>query len=281
MTSTTVRERELNVEGIRTVLREAGPVQDDEAVVFIHGNPGSGADWIGLMDRVSGFRRVVAWDAPGFGRSGKPADFPYTVDGYASFIAKALDSLGVGRAHLVLHDFGGPWGLQWAVDHADRFASAVLINTGVLLGYRWHRLARVWRTAVAGEAFMVTATRTGFRMLMGVGNPRGLPREFVDRMYDDFDHGTRRAVLRLYRATDLARWADRASPELARLNRPALVVWGTADPYIPAAQAGAQLRSFPRAETLLIDGSGHWPFIDAPERVEPAVAEFLQRVAAT
>ncbi len=176
------RVRELRVDGIRTVLREVSPAHDREAVVFIHGNPGSSADWAGLLERVGGFCRAVAWDAPGFGKADKPRDFTQTVDGHADFINKTLDTLGIDRAHLVVHDFGGPWGMRWAATHPDQFASAVLVNTGVLLDYRWHVLARIWRTPVVGELFMAITTRFGFCALLRRGNPRGLPREFLDRM---------------------------------------------------------------------------------------------------
>lgn len=213
------RVRELRVDGIRTVLREVSPAHDREAVVFIHGNPGSSADWAGLLERVGGFCRAVAWDAPGFGKADKPRDFPQTVDGHADFINKTLDTLGIDRAHLVVHDFGGPWGMRWAATHPDRFASAVLVNTGVLLDYRWHVLARIWRTPVVGELFMAITTRFGFCALLRRGNPRGLPREFLDRMYDDFDRGTRSAVLRLYRATDLGA-SVQALSEALRSTRP-------------------------------------------------------------
>jgi pimeloyl-ACP methyl ester carboxylesterase len=118
---------------------------------------------------------------PGFGQADKPADFSYTVQGYADYLAGLIQALGIRRVHLVLHDFGGPWGLAWAAAHPDSFASVVLINTGLLLGYRWHYLARIWRMPMIGELFQMTATRPGFHLLLKHGNPRGLPREFVDR----------------------------------------------------------------------------------------------------
>jgi len=100
----------------------------------------------------------------------------------------------------VLHDFAVPRGLHWAIDNPERFASAVLINTGALADYRWHYLAKIWRTPVAGELFTAPTTRSGLRTVLRHGNPRGLPRAFVDRMYDDLDAGTNRAILSLYRA---------------------------------------------------------------------------------
>jgi pimeloyl-ACP methyl ester carboxylesterase len=159
----------------------------------------------------------------------------------------------------------------------DRFASVVLINTGVLLNYSWHALAKIWRTPLVGELFMATATRPAFRMLMKTGNPRGLPPDFVDRMYDDFDTPTRKAVLKLYRASPSSAM-EQLSTGLRALDRPALVVWGAKDPYIPVEQADLQLRTFPSAEVHVLDDSGHWPFIDNPERTRELVVPFLRRV---
>jgi pimeloyl-ACP methyl ester carboxylesterase len=278
MNPVSLRIRELHVEGIRTVLREAGPSHDREAVVFVHGNPGSSLDWASLMERVGGLCRAVAWDAPGFGKADKPREFPQTVDGHAEFINKALDALGIDRAHLVVHDFGGPWGLRWAATHPDRFASAVLVNTGVLLDYRWHVVARIWRSPVLGELFMAVTNRFVFRALLRRGNPRGLPGEFVDRMYDDFDRDTRNAVLRLYRATDVAATAQPLAEALRPLDRPVLVVWGANDPYIPLAEAKIQTRTFPSAQVIVLDDSGHWPFIDNPDAVETAIIKFVHQV---
>ncbi|MGH3737490.1 MAG: alpha/beta fold hydrolase, partial [Micromonosporaceae bacterium] len=193
--------RSLVVDGVRTRLRGVGPADADEAVVFVHGNPGPSEDWAGLVGAAGGFARAVAWDQPGFGEADKPRDFPHTVAGHAGFIAGAVRALGLRRVHLVLHDFGGPWGLQWAAEHPESVGSVVLVNTGVLTGYRWHALARIWQTPVLGELFMATSTRSGFRAVMRRTEP-GLPEAAVDRLYHaGRAPGTRRAVLRLYRAT--------------------------------------------------------------------------------
>jgi pimeloyl-ACP methyl ester carboxylesterase len=270
----------LTVDGIRAPLLEAHPAGavTDEAVVFVHGNPGSGQDWVPLLERAGQLARAVAWDHPGFGQADKPAGFDYTVDGYAAHLGRCLDALGVARAHLVGHDFGGPWMLRWAAGHPDRFASATLINTGVLPGYRWHYLARIWRAPVLGELFQATATRPAFRLLLRHGNRPPLPRAFVDRMYDDMDAGTKHAILALYRATDDpgGEPARMLSAALRPLDRPALVVWGRNDPYIPVEQAERQRETFPSARVVVLDRSGHWPFVDDLEGVAGPVLKFLR-----
>ena len=269
------------IDGLVTPVSSAGDPASPEAVVFVHGNPGSRRDWDDLISRVAPFARGVALDMPGFGRAERPQDFSYTVEGYARFLGSALDQLGVERAHLVLHDFGGPWGLEWAIRHPDRFSSAVLLNTGALSDYRWHHVARIWRTPLAGEAFRATTTRSGLRMGLRHGNPRGLPRAFIDRMYDDMDAGTSRAVLKLYRATDDPGAVGRAHAAALRpLDRPALVVWGAHDPYIPVAMAERQRAAFPSAEITVLENSGHWPFADDPDGVGRRVEPFLRAVVA-
>lgn len=265
----------VTVNGVRSPVLRSGTAQRPEAVVFVHGNPGPSADWSGLLTQVGEFAYAVAPDMPGYGQADKPRDFPYTIEGYGEHLGGVLDSLGITRAHLVLHDFGGPWGLNWATRHPDMFASATLVNTGVLPDYRWHHYARIWRTRGAGELFQLTATRPGFRILLGRENPR-LSTAAIDRIYDaSRGWPTKRAVLKLYRASpaSLMRGPIEA---LHELDRPALVLWGTDDAYLPWRFAERQRTAFPSARIELLEGLGHWPFHEDPARVAELVLPFLR-----
>jgi pimeloyl-ACP methyl ester carboxylesterase len=276
-THAALRRFTITVNGLRSPVLESGPADQPEAAVFIHGNPGSSRDWEDLAARIGIFGRAVAFDMPGFGQSDKPSDFQYTIQGYAGHLDQILATLNVRRAHLVLHDFGGPWGLTWAATHPRRVASLTLINIGVLFGYRWHRVARIWRTPILGELFQATATRRMFRHAINRGNPRPLPQTFLDRMYDDYDRGTRRAVLKLYRASSHpGRLAEQLAPALGSLHVPVLVVWGRHDPYVPVEHAARQRDVFADVRTVILDQSGHWPFADDPEAVAAAVVPFLR-----
>ncbi|MDB5972441.1 MAG: hypothetical protein JWQ90_4891 [Hydrocarboniphaga sp.] len=278
MSEMPLRARTLKVRGIDSALIEAGPEQNEEAIVFIHGNPGSSQDWAALVAEAGEFARAVAFDMPGFGHADKPEDFRYTIDGYADHLGAMLDELGIRRAHLVLHDLGGPWGMAWTAAHPGALASIALINTGVLPGYRWHYLAQIWRAPLLGELFQAVATRGAFHLLLKHGNPRGLPREFVDRMFDDYDAGTRRAVLRLYRASgDVGERSEAGIKALRPLNIPALVIWGRHDPYLSVRYAESQRLAFADAEIHVLEDSGHWPMADNPEAVRQLLLPFLRR----
>lgn len=267
----------LPVGGVATRLLQAGPHQASEAVVFIHGNPGSASDWTGLVDEAGRLGRAVAFDLPDFGQTVANPGFGNTVEEYADFVDQALETLSITSAQLVLHDFGGPIGLTWAAANTDRVASVTLIDTGVLLDYKWHRTARIWQTPGFGELLNMTANRSIFRRLISSPEPRGLPADFIDEMYDNLDRRTRSAVLRLYRdQKKIGKTSKLLVPPLAAADIPALVIWGAADAYLPVTLAERQKEAFPSAEVHVLPGSGHWPFIDDPTTVARLLTEFLR-----
>jgi pimeloyl-ACP methyl ester carboxylesterase len=280
--SPAVERSRLQIGGTSTRLIQAGPAEDSAAVAFVHGNPGSADDWERLVAAAAGAgRRAVAFDLPDFGETIAPEGFAHDVPAYAGFVDEALQALGIERAHLVIHDFGGPIGLVWAMAHPEALASITLIDTGLMPGYRWHGLARVWRTPIAGEVLQGTATRPFFRFLVNLREPRGLPREFTEKMYDHYDRRTRRAVLKLYRATpDPGGMSENLIALFREREIPALVIWGEDDAYLPFSFAERQREAFPTADVHVLPASGHWPYADAPETVERLLVDFLEGGAA-
>ena len=273
-----VRQSRVSVDGVSTRVLQSGPRRARHAVVFVHGNPDSARDWDALAAAGSGFARMVAFDMPGFGRSDKlPAKF-HTIEGGAAYIQGVLSKLGIRRAVLVLHDFGGPWGLQWAVKHKSAFAGAVLLNTGVFIDYIPHALAIIWATPTAGELEMAGTTRQSFVAGIQAVNPRPLPNDFVQLMYDYYDRAERCAILRYYRSgreTFMTMGRDEARA-LRPLDLPALVIWGERDPFIPPDQAEKQRQAFPHARIVRFPDAGHWVHIDSARRVRSLVVPFLR-----
>lgn len=272
----------VNAGGIAAPGLEAGPREAGEAVVFVHGNPGSSSDWTALVAATGQFARAVALDMPGFGKAAVPGGFDYHVRSYAAFLQDALRGLGIERVHLVLHDFGGPFGLFWGVEHPREWRSVALLNIGVLPGYEWHSLARRWRTPLLGELIQAWIPRWAWRRMMAASNPKGLPPQFVDKMYDDYDRTTRRTVLELYRATpDPGQTAAELGAAIAAQRKPALVIWGAKDPYIGAEYAERQREFFDVRDVVTLPGSGHWAFQDDPDAVAAALLPFLREQTAT
>jgi pimeloyl-ACP methyl ester carboxylesterase len=272
-----LRTHRLRVGGIQTRIIEAGPATASEAILMWHGNPGSAEDWANLQPRLAALGRVIAVDLPGYGEADRPRAWDYSPLSYGSFIGHAITALGVERAHLMMHDLGG-LALLWAVNHPEQFASAVLIDTGNLIDFRWHRLGQMYRTPGIGELLVALNSRRLFELGMARLNPQPqpLPAQVVERIWSEYDRGTRRAAMRFYRATP-ADAMGLLAPKLESLDRPALVIWGRHDPFIPFEQAERQRESFPHADVVVLDDSGHWPHLDNPPRTEAEIVAFLAR----
>lgn len=265
-----IAEHRAQIDGQPIHWRSAGDAATP--VVYLHGVPNSSADWKSFLPRTGG----IAPDLPGFGRSAKRNDGDYTMAGYDAFLERFLDHVGADRVRLVVHDWGCV-GLLWAQRHPERVERLVVVDAIPLLpGYRWHRIARIWRTPIAGELFMGATTRWSLKQATrdASATPGPMPDDWLRETYADFDHGTQRAILRLYRSSPPDSLAA-AGAQLSRITCPALVVWGERDPYIPPAfaEAYAQALGGP-AEVLHLPDAGHWPWLDRPDLVE-TIGAFL------
>lgn len=267
-----VHDKRADAGGVEVFWREAPSPEGRPPVLYVHGNPTNSDDWIPFLERTGG----LAPDLPGFGRSGKPAYFDYSIEGYSNALSAFLAQLGVERYSLVVHDWGAA-ALGLAQRAPERVERLVLMNcVPFVAGYRWHRYARIWRTPLAGELFMGATTRWGFKQLSreGTAAPGPAPDEFIDRVWEHFDHGTQRAILKLYRSAPPS-VLERAGDRLGELRCPALIVWGEDDPYIGpefASRLADALGGDTRVE--LLPGVRHWPWIDDPSVID-SVADFL------
>jgi pimeloyl-ACP methyl ester carboxylesterase len=267
-----VVERNGEVAGLRTHWREA-PADGRPPVLYLHGVPTASWDWIPYLERIGG----VAPDLPGFGQSAKPPQFDYSIAGYTQWLESFTEAVGFERFSLVVHDWGG-LGLALAQRFPERVERLVLHTCVPLLpGYRWHWIARIWRTSVVGELFMATSSKWAFKQISRQSNvTRGpMPDWFIDRFWPDFDRGTRRAILGLYRSSPPEVLA-RAGNRLGDLRCPTLILWPTDDPYAGpdwgqryADALGGDIR------LEIIERAGHWMWLDRPEVIDKA-AEFLR-----
>jgi pimeloyl-ACP methyl ester carboxylesterase len=267
------QEQRETIGGVEVFWRSVDPPAGVTPTLFLHGVPTNSDDWLPFLERADG----VAIDLPGFGRSAKPADFDYSIAGYDRFLEAFLDAAGLDRFSLVVHDWGGV-GLATAQRLHERLDRLVILGGCVPLldGYTWHRLARIWRRPVAGELFMGFSTRWALRRLTreATTTPGGLPREMLDGIWRHFDHGTQRAILKLYRSAPPEVLAA-AGRDLGSIASPALVLWPDADPYIDARFGDAYAEALGGQVTReTITGAGHWPWVDRPEVID-RVAAFL------
>lgn len=266
----------LRVLGVETHLYDEGT--GEVPLICLHGNPDSADAWLELLAQTEVLGRVIAPDLPGFGRSERPdpATFDFGVDAYLDWFDALVDALGVTRYRLLVHDWGS-LALAAAARRPERVDRLVAIAAVPLsAGYRWHWIARLlWRPRVVGELGMTVFRRPVIKLLTRLQRPglRPLDAGLLDRIARDLDPGMRRAILSLYRSADPA-VLGRVGERLAALRCPALLIWGSQDPYVglpEMARLAGQLGGPVEQRTVT---GGHWPMLDTPD-VLAAAAAFL------
>jgi pimeloyl-ACP methyl ester carboxylesterase len=266
-----VSEQRGTVDGIETRWLEAPAAGSRAPVLYVHGVPTGGWEWRDFLERTGGY----APDLPGFGASGKLASFDYSIEGYGRWLRAFADQRGLERFSLVVHDWGSV-GLALAQAAPERIDRLVVMSAVPFLpDYRWHFVARQWRRPLVGELAMGFTFKAALRRVLNRSNREPLPGEFVDQVWEHFDHGTQRAILKLYRSAP-AEVLAAAGSGLGAVGCPALVVYGGRDPYLPAELArryGDALGG--EATVRVLEDAGHWSWLDEPGLVDEVVA-FLQ-----
>ncbi|MCZ7571126.1 MAG: acetoin dehydrogenase dihydrolipoyllysine-residue acetyltransferase subunit [Ardenticatenaceae bacterium] len=270
----TVEDGEVEVGGLRLHYVAAGGAASGLKtshlpVVLVHGLGGSTLLWQPNVTALATSHRVIALDLPGHGRSGKPpAD--YSVEFFAGALAGFLEAMGLERAALVGHSFGGHACLRLALAQPERVARLVLVDAGGLgpeisTGFLQPMLAGLSREATES-------------MLAGLfHNPALVMRPMVEATHEMLAQpGAWEALVAAAgRATAGGSQTEVLLDRVNELTMPVLLIWGGADAVIPVAHGRAAQAAIRGAELWVAENAGHCPQLEAAEAFNTRVAAFL------
>jgi len=250
-----------------------------DPVVCFHGEP----TWAYLYRKMlppllEAGHRVVCPDYAGFGRSDKPTDRAwYSYDRHVELVSDVLGSLDLSDATVVVQDWGGPIGLRWAVENADRVARLVILNTGLFTG-RVSKGFLAWRDFAERNpdlpvGFVIQGATTGdlgndvvaaYEAPFPTAESKAGAAQFpllVPTSDDDVGAAEMRAV-----ADELTRWEE-----------PVLVAFSDSDPVFPYPRAGEAFTGrIPGAgEQVRIEGAAHFLQEDRGEEIADRILQFL------
>jgi haloalkane dehalogenase len=245
-------------------------------IVLMHGFPDSTRLYDRLMPHVVGHRPTIRFDFLGWGRSDKPAGYPYTAANQVGDLDAVLTHHGADRVVLVAHDASGPPAIDWALANPGRVERLVLLNTyyHAMAPLRRPPAIALYSTPGLGAAARWTMRRRPdldrrlyfWQVGRFIQDP-AVRAEYLPALYREFVPA-RPAFWRLNQdllGTVLNR--RRRVPELRRFDPPVTVVFGERDRYLNARVARRLAACFPHSELHLIPDAGHYVQIDKPERV--------------
>lgn len=254
-----------------------GPDRASTTYVLLHGFPGGADDWRGVAERlVATGARVVVPDLLGFGASARPVSFAgLWVDAQAETLAAALDHLGVRGAVVVGHDYGGPVTITLVDRRPDLVGALAVVDTNVF-GDTPIRLplSLVLVPLVGWFAERALFSAAFLRML--AGRLTVAPDTTVHS--NDGDEATSIRILFAGVLRDLSVLYGPIEKAAGRVSVPSLVVWGSGDPLFPVEQ-GQRTADLLRARFEVLDGVGHLPPAEAPDRLADLLTSWRAEVA--
>src|SRR5437667_10142494 len=235
-------------------------------VILLHGLADDIGVWESAIAPLAAKYRVVALDQIGFGRSDKPL-LNYRVSTFVDFLDGFLNELNIKRASLVGNSLGGWVAADFALKHPDRIERLVLSDAA---GYA--ALAKTMDPRALNALHL--ASREDIRYLG--------PLTFRDkRFYEDVDLAFKQRVAAgdSYTVSQLLdsmrRGENVLDGRLGAMEKPTLILWGRDDKLIPVNFAARFNKEINASRLRIIDGCGHMPHVECPEKFNHALLQFL------
>ncbi len=267
--------------GIGSFVLDAG-APDAEPVVCVHGVPASAFLYRKLVPALAeqGLRGIAV-DLPGLGLAERPADADYSWSGLGRWLSSAVDTLGLGRFHLVVHDIGGPIGFELAAADPRRVRSLTMLNTIVAVEtFRRPWMMEPFAHRGVGEAWLASVRLPGmfFALMRYVGVSRHVSAAEI-ACYVPLLLGTDggSAFLKIMRGFE--RTAEKQRRYLSAVREtpyPVQIVWGRRDPALPWRHHGVQAQLSTQVDDPILLPGKHFLQEEFPQEIAGAVARIAR-----
>lgn len=252
-----------------------------ETLVFVHGTPSWSFDFRNIIKALEIHYRCLAIDHIGFGLSEKPEDYNYSTQNHSKTFEQFVLGLDLNNITLIVHDFGGPIGINFAIRHPEKIKKIVVLNSWLWSSgddpvyLKIHKILKSPLIPLLYRYFNFSAKFI-------------LPRTFGD-------HKLTKHQLRQY-TKPFAKITQRNGPlAFARSlvndqewfeklwrkrkvisGKPALLIWGMKDPVLNPENLYRFATCFIHSKVIEIESSGHFPQEEQPELVANAICEFIE-----
>ncbi|MCU0259971.1 MAG: alpha/beta fold hydrolase [Ilumatobacteraceae bacterium] len=272
--------RHVSIHGHEVGYRRAGR---GETVLLIHGLAGNSRTWKDVMPALARHYDVVAPDLLGHGESAKPMG-DYSLGAHASGLRDLMWALGIQHATIVGHSFGGGVAMQLAYQHPEMCNRLVLVGSGGL-GREVSLLLRL--VTLPGIEYLMPVlfprcvADRGSDVSRAIRDRTGIRQPRLGEVWRSYASlagaENRKAFVRTIRTV-----IEPTGQSVSALDRihlashlPTLIVWGTDDHVIPVSHAHVAHDAIPGSRLELLDGVGHFPHTEAPDRFVEVLLDFL------
>lgn len=248
----------IEVDGLRVFYKVEG---EGEAVVLLHGWGGQTVSLKPVFDCLVSDYKAYALDLPGFGNSDLPP-CPWGADDYALFVSALFTKLGVAKASIIAHSFGGRIAIVLAAKHPEKVDKLILVDSAGIKPRRTFKYHVRVSIAKIGKLL------------------------FSRRLFGAFGEKVRNAISRLVGSKDYQDAGEMRrtfvkivnedlKPLLPKIRASTLLVWGEKDTATPIAHAKIMEKEIGDAGLVVLQNAGHFSYLDSYPQFCRIVSRFL------
>jgi 2-hydroxy-6-oxonona-2,4-dienedioate hydrolase len=260
-----MQEKFIKIDENKIRYLEAGASKS--TIVLIHGLGASAERWEYVIPLFNKNYRVIVPDLIGFGYSDKPL-VDYTTDFFSNFLANFLEKIGLEKTNIIGSSLGGQISAEYAYVHKDSIGKLVLVSPSGAMNHSTPALDAYVMAALYPDK---EGAENAYKMMAAPGqniNPK-IIEDFVTRMkLPNAKMAFMSTLLGLKNAEDII-------TKLKTITIPSLIIWGERDPVIPIKYADSFVSSIQDCRFYRMDGCGHTPYVDEPEKFAKIVLDFL------
>ena len=278
----TITENKIKVGSLEWFYRESLPIgrTDLLPLVLLHGLPSHSYIWRKILPALaSQGTRAIAPDLIGFGASAKPErrEFAYTPDAFITALAEFIQALEIQRFSLVVQGFLGSIGLQYALRHADRVESLVILNTPISVEAKLPWQMQQWGLPMAGE--MMTQDPLLVDRTLEGGSRYQISDADLDVYRKPFLKSSKagRSLMSTIRNLNLQKSMAELESGFQQWQKPTLIIWGMNDPWLPLSMAQKVAKSNGQIELVQLENVGHYPQEHYYEEILKDLLPFVRR----
>ena len=259
-----------------------------DVLLLIHGFPTASWDWRPIWATLAARYRLIAPDMIGFGFSAKPRDYPYSILDQADLCEGLLESLDVGNAHVLAHDYGDTVAQELLARHNERetrgqsglkLRSICFLNGGLFPETHRPRLVQKLLISPLGPLLVRFMGKRSFaRSLSAIFGPKTQPSPEALRDFWQLvsaDDGLRVFPRLIRYMSERRQYRERWVGALQQARIPLRVIDGPEDPVSGRHMVERYRELVPDPDTHLLEGIGHYPQVEDPQGVLDAYLPFV------
>lgn len=252
-----------------------------ETILFVHGTPSWSFDFRNIIKKLKPDFRCIAIDHIGFGLSDKPEHYDYSTQNHSKTLESFVIHNDLQKFTLVVHDFGGPIGLNFAIKYPEKVKNIIILNSWLWSSKdepEFIRLSKILKSPLLPLLYRYLNFSPRYILPKSFGDHK-LHKRLLKQYTKPFANRTQRnGTLAFARSLlhDQNWFQELWNKRQTIADKPTLFIWGMKDPIITPKYLNKFSSGFTNSKIIKLEACGHFPQEEHPDTVTQSIFEFLK-----